>query len=189
MTKVWPAIARGETSVTLVSFVLRGASSRRKRRQKRSEARAAAFRARRSGELAVEEAGAVGAEYARELLAFSGLSAEAAPFAPLAESAEEVLGAAEALADSLNRRMGFWELRKHSPLAESAGEVLGAAAALAERIIVRGEDARGIALPTLSTPLPPDALAGLNAAVSLQRWWRARRTERDAARDEDAPVA
>mgnify|MGYP002831988663 CR=1 FL=1 len=89
---------------------------------------------------------------------------------------------------SLNRQR-FWELRKHSPLAESADEVLGAAAALAERIIVRGEDARGIALPTLSTSLPPDALSGLNAAVSLQRWWRARRTERDAARDEDAPVA
>ena len=189
VTKVWPAAAGSAAPVTVVSFVLRGVPSRRERRQKRSEARAAAFRARRSGELAVEEAGAVGAEYARELLAFSGLSAEAAPFAPLAESAEEVLGAAEALADSLNRRMGFWELRKHSPLAESAGEVLGAAAALAERIIVRGEDARGIALPTLSTPLPPDALAGLNAAVSLQRWWRARRTERDAARDEDAPVA
>ena len=32
-------------------------------------------------------------------------------------------------------------------------------------------------------------MAGLNAAGTLQRWWRAQRTERDAARDEDAPVA
>ena len=194
VTKVWPAAAGSAAPVTVVSFVLRGVPSRRERRQKRSEARSAAFRARRSGELAVEEAGAVGAEYARELLAFSGLSAEAAPFAPLPESAEEVLGAAEALANSLNRRMKSWELRKHPPIAESTDEVLGAAAALAERIIVRGEDARGIALPIdqwspLCTSLPPDALSGLNAAVSLQRWWRARRTERDAARDEDAPVA
>ena len=170
--KMWPAAAGSAAPVTVVSFVLRGVPSRRERRQKRSEARSAAFRARRSGELAVEEAGAVGAEYARELLAFSGLSAEAAPFAPLPESAEEVLGAAEALANSLNQRMKSWELRKHPPIAESTDEVLGAAAALAERIIVRGEDARGIALPTLSTSLPPDALAGLNAAVSLQRWWR-----------------
>ena len=189
VTKVWPAAAGSAAPVTVVSFVLRGVPSRRERRQKRSEARSAAFRARRSGELAVEEAGAVGAEYARELLAFSGLSAEAAPFAPLPESAEEVLGAAEALANSLNRRMKSWELRKHPPIAESTDEVLGAAAALAERIIVRGEDARGIALPTLSTSLPPDALAGLNAAVSLQRWWRARRTDQDTAGDEDAPVA
>ena len=194
VTKVWPAAAGSAAPVTVVSFVLRGVPSRRERRQKRSEARSAAFRARRSGELAVEEAGAVGAEYARELLAFSGLSAEAAPFAPLPESAEEVLGAAEALANSLNRRMKSWELRKHPPIAESTDEVLGAAAALAERIIVRGEDARGIALPIdqwspLCTSLPPDALSGLNAAVSLQRWWRARRTERDAARDKDAPVA
>ena len=155
VTKVWPAIARGETSVTLVSFVLRGASSRRKRRQKRSEARAAAFRARRREKLTVEEAGAASAKYARELLPFAGMSAEAAPFVPLAESAE----------------------------------VLEAAEALAEGIIVRGQDARGIAPPTLSTSLPKDVLAGLNAAGTLQRWWRAQRTERDAARDEDAPVA
>ena len=194
VTKVWPAAAGSAAPVTVVSFVLRGVPSRRERRQKRSEARSAAFRARRSGELAVEEAGAVGAEYARELLAFSGLSAEAAPFAPLPESAEEVLGAAEALANSLNRRMKSWELRKHPPIAESTDEVLGAAAALAERIIVRGEDARGIALPIdqwspLCTSLPPDTLSGLNAAVSLQRWWRARRTDQDTAGDEDAPVA
>ena len=194
VTKIWPAAAGSAAPVTVVSFVLRGVPSRRERRQKRSEARSAAFRARRSGELAVEEAGAVGAEYARELLAFSGLSAEAAPFAPLPESAEEVLGAAEALANSLNRRMKSWELRKHPPIAESTDEVLGAAAALAERIIVRGEDARGIALPIdqwspLCTSLPPDALSGLNAAVSLQRWWRARRTDQDTAGDEDAPVA
>ena len=192
--KMWPAAAGSAAPVTVVSFVLRGVPSRRERRQKRSEARSAAFRARRSGELAVEEAGAVGAEYARELLAFSGLSAEAAPFAPLPESAEEVLGAAEALANSLNRRMKSWELRKHPPIAESTDEVLGAAAALAERIIVRGEDARGIALPIdqwspLCTSLPPDALSGLNAAVSLQRWWRARRTDQDTAGDEVAPVA
>ena len=32
-------------------------------------------------------------------------------------------------------------------------------------------------------------MAGLNAAVTLQRWSRARRTERDAARDDDSPVA
>ena len=115
MAKVWSAVARGETSV--VSFVLRGASSRRERRRKRSEARAAAFRARRRDKLAVEEAGAGGAEYVRELLAFAGMSAEAAPFVPLAESAE----------------------------------VLEAAEALAERIIMRGQDARSIVLPTLST--------------------------------------
>ena len=32
-------------------------------------------------------------------------------------------------------------------------------------------------------------MAGLNAAGTLQRWWRAQRTERDAARDDDSPVA
>ena len=83
------------------------------------------------------------------------------------------------------------------PLAESE-EVQEAAEVLVERIIARGEDAQGVALPTLSTPWPTDALARLDAAVSLQRWWRARRKERAAAHvaksaaarvDEEAPVA
>ena len=74
------------------------------------------------------------------------------------------------------------------PLAESE-EVQEAAEVLVERIIARGEDARGVALPTLSTPWPTDALARLDAAVSLQRWWRARRTELVAAHDALSPAA
>ena len=139
MTKVWPAFAAGDSSVTVVSFILRGVSSRRDRRQKRGEERAAAYRARRQRELSVEAARTAGADYARDLLAFAGMSAEAAPFVFLAESVE----------------------------------VRDAVEALAERIIARGEDARGITLPALSFSRSNDILAGLNAAVSLQRWWRA----------------
>ena len=94
------------------------------------------------------------ARITRGLLAFAEMSAEAAPFVPLAESVE----------------------------------VRDAVEALAERIIARGEDARGITLPALSFSRSNDILAGLNAAVSLQRWWRARQTERDAARLHGSPV-
>ena len=74
VTKIWPGVACGDSSVTVISFVLRGGSSRRERRQKRSEERAAAFRARRRSDLAVEEARAAGADFARDLLSVAGLT-------------------------------------------------------------------------------------------------------------------
>ena len=64
VTKVWPAVAVGDSSVTVVSFILRGVSSRRDRSQKRSEERAAAYRARRQRDLSVEAARTTGADYA-----------------------------------------------------------------------------------------------------------------------------
>ena len=174
VTKAWSGVAGGNSSVTVLSFVMRGVSPRVERRQKRCEERAAAFRARRrkaiasvsrtkkpARQLAVEEARAASAEFAQELLTFAGLSAEAAPFVPLADSL----------------------------VVHEAAEVF------AERIISRGEDARGVALPTLSTSRPNDVLAGLNAAFSLQRSWRTERAAAHVAKppaarvDEEAPVA
>ena len=52
VTKVWPGVAGGNSSVTVVFFVMRGVSSRVERRQKRSEERAAGFRVRRRGHVA-----------------------------------------------------------------------------------------------------------------------------------------
>ena len=103
VTKVWLAVAGGGSSVTVVSFVLRTAPSRRERRQSRKEERTAPFRARPRGDLAVEDARAAGPDYARDLLAFVGMSAEAEPFVPLAESVE-VQEAAKALAERIISR-------------------------------------------------------------------------------------
>ena len=69
-------------STTVVSFNLHDSSNRRERRRRRSEARAAAFRARRRFGVAIQDARAAGEEYARELVAFAGLSVEAPPFSP-----------------------------------------------------------------------------------------------------------
>ena len=48
----WCGVAGIDSSVTVVSFVMRGGSSRVERRQKRSEERAAGFRVRRRGHVA-----------------------------------------------------------------------------------------------------------------------------------------
>ena len=82
VTKMWPSSTGRGTSTTVVSFILRDSSNRRERRQRRSEARAAAFRARRRFGVAIQDARAAGEEYARELVAFAGLSVDAPPFFP-----------------------------------------------------------------------------------------------------------
>ena len=56
VTKFWPDATACKARATVVVFVLRSVSSRRERCQRRSEARAATFHARRRAELAVADA-------------------------------------------------------------------------------------------------------------------------------------
>ena len=105
VTNVWPASAGRGASTTVVSFNLHDSSNRRERRQRRSEARAAAFRARRRFGVAIQDARAAGEEYARELVAFAGLSVEAPPFFLLSRAAYG--GSAGCRVCSLSRTVPF----------------------------------------------------------------------------------
>ena len=88
VTKFWPDATACKARATVVVFVLRSVSSRRERCQRRSEARAATFHARRRAELAVADAQSAGTELARDLMSFAEISADAGPFVPMSELSE-----------------------------------------------------------------------------------------------------
>ena len=162
VTKMWPASTGRGASTTAVSFILRDFSNRRERRQRRSEARAAAFRARRRFGVAIQDARAAGEEYARELVAFAGLSVEAPPFSP-----EPRTVAAQEAASVLFRGLyPFLDMRR-----EKGASVESAAGISLERLPAEENAARALQRRWRARRF---AVRSRHAVV-LQRWFRARR--------------